>query len=207
MKTGGIGASLSAVIHESLFNDLDHEVGENIQPASRLASQRAGSQPASQPLGRHQARHSWHAQRFKRSTVPKQLAQRRQWELRSSSHCSACAACSPGRREDSTARHLQLWRSTLLAPAADNSWPPSLLPACLPAGCAAVLSGCAHLLRLRAGGGHHCAAREGGGGCAQDVRRSWPGVCVSAARASAPLGFASRPLCCFPDCHLPFLPC
>lgn len=26
MKTGGIGASLSAVIHESLFNDLDHEV-------------------------------------------------------------------------------------------------------------------------------------------------------------------------------------
>ena len=47
MKTGGIGASLSAVIHESLFNDLDHEVGENIQPASRLASQRAGSQPAS----------------------------------------------------------------------------------------------------------------------------------------------------------------
>ena len=27
MKTGGIGASLSAVIHESLFNDLDHEVG------------------------------------------------------------------------------------------------------------------------------------------------------------------------------------
>ena len=63
--------------------------------------------------------------------MPKQLAQRRQWELRSSSHCSACAACSPGRREDSTARHLQLRRSTLLAPAADNSWPPSLLPACL----------------------------------------------------------------------------
>lgn len=27
MKTGGIGASLSAVIHESLFNELDHEVG------------------------------------------------------------------------------------------------------------------------------------------------------------------------------------
>jgi pyruvate dehydrogenase E1 component beta subunit len=26
MKTGGIGASLSAVINESLFNDLDHEV-------------------------------------------------------------------------------------------------------------------------------------------------------------------------------------
>lgn len=26
MKTGGIGASLSAVIHESLFNELDHEV-------------------------------------------------------------------------------------------------------------------------------------------------------------------------------------
>lgn len=26
MKTGGIGASLSAVIHESLFDDLDHEV-------------------------------------------------------------------------------------------------------------------------------------------------------------------------------------
>jgi hypothetical protein len=27
MKTGGIGASLSAIVHESLFNDLDHEVG------------------------------------------------------------------------------------------------------------------------------------------------------------------------------------
>ena len=27
MKTGGIGASLSAVINESLFNELDHEVG------------------------------------------------------------------------------------------------------------------------------------------------------------------------------------
>ena len=26
MKTGGIGASLSAQINESLFNDLDHEV-------------------------------------------------------------------------------------------------------------------------------------------------------------------------------------
>ena len=26
MKTGGIGASLSAVVHESLFNELDHEV-------------------------------------------------------------------------------------------------------------------------------------------------------------------------------------
>lgn len=26
MKTGGIGASLSAVINESLFNELDHEV-------------------------------------------------------------------------------------------------------------------------------------------------------------------------------------
>jgi pyruvate dehydrogenase E1 component beta subunit len=26
MKTGGIGASMSAVIHESLFNELDHEV-------------------------------------------------------------------------------------------------------------------------------------------------------------------------------------
>lgn len=26
MKTGGIGASLSAVIHETLFDDLDHEV-------------------------------------------------------------------------------------------------------------------------------------------------------------------------------------
>ena len=26
MKTGGIGASLSAVINESFFNDLDHEV-------------------------------------------------------------------------------------------------------------------------------------------------------------------------------------
>jgi pyruvate dehydrogenase E1 component beta subunit len=26
MKTGGIGASLSAVISESLFNELDHEV-------------------------------------------------------------------------------------------------------------------------------------------------------------------------------------
>ncbi len=26
MKTGGIGASLSAVIGESLFNDLDHEI-------------------------------------------------------------------------------------------------------------------------------------------------------------------------------------
>jgi pyruvate dehydrogenase E1 component beta subunit len=26
MKTGGIGASLSAVINESLFDDLDHEV-------------------------------------------------------------------------------------------------------------------------------------------------------------------------------------
>ena len=26
MRTGGIGASLSAVIHETLFNDLDHEV-------------------------------------------------------------------------------------------------------------------------------------------------------------------------------------
>ena len=28
MKTGGIGASLSAVINESLFNELDHEVRE-----------------------------------------------------------------------------------------------------------------------------------------------------------------------------------
>jgi pyruvate/2-oxoglutarate/acetoin dehydrogenase E1 component len=26
MKTGGIGASLSAVINESLFDDLDHQV-------------------------------------------------------------------------------------------------------------------------------------------------------------------------------------
>lgn len=26
MKTGGIGASLSAVINESLFNELDHEI-------------------------------------------------------------------------------------------------------------------------------------------------------------------------------------
>lgn len=32
MKTGGIGASLSAVISESLFNELDHEV-------TRLSSQ------------------------------------------------------------------------------------------------------------------------------------------------------------------------
>ena len=29
MKTGGIGASLSAVINESLFNELDHEVAIN----------------------------------------------------------------------------------------------------------------------------------------------------------------------------------
>ena len=29
MKTGGIGASLSAVINESLFNELDHEVASN----------------------------------------------------------------------------------------------------------------------------------------------------------------------------------
>lgn len=29
MKTGGIGASLSAVINESMFNDLDHEVAIN----------------------------------------------------------------------------------------------------------------------------------------------------------------------------------
>ncbi len=29
MKTGGIGASLSAVINESLFNELDHEVANN----------------------------------------------------------------------------------------------------------------------------------------------------------------------------------
>lgn len=27
MKTGGIGASLSAVINESLFDELDHQVG------------------------------------------------------------------------------------------------------------------------------------------------------------------------------------
>ena len=31
MKTGGIGASLSAQINESLFNDLDHEVGSGLQ--------------------------------------------------------------------------------------------------------------------------------------------------------------------------------
>jgi hypothetical protein len=32
MKTGGIGASLSAVINESLFNELDHEVAINPLP-------------------------------------------------------------------------------------------------------------------------------------------------------------------------------
>lgn len=37
MKTGGIGASLSAVIHESLFNELDHEVG-GVQALGMLLS-------------------------------------------------------------------------------------------------------------------------------------------------------------------------
>ena len=34
MKTGGIGASLSAQINEALFNDLDHQVGCQSHPAS-----------------------------------------------------------------------------------------------------------------------------------------------------------------------------
>ncbi len=36
MKTGGIGASLSAVINESLFNELDHEVAINPQAINPL---------------------------------------------------------------------------------------------------------------------------------------------------------------------------
>lgn len=37
MKTGGIGASLSAVINESLFNELDHEVCRGISIMSPMS--------------------------------------------------------------------------------------------------------------------------------------------------------------------------
>lgn len=39
MKTGGIGASLSAVINESLFNELDHEI---IRLSSQVRAGRGG---------------------------------------------------------------------------------------------------------------------------------------------------------------------
>jgi pyruvate/2-oxoglutarate/acetoin dehydrogenase E1 component len=46
MKTGGIGASLSAVIHESLFNDLDHEVRRGEHPGQPSQAGQPGSYPA-----------------------------------------------------------------------------------------------------------------------------------------------------------------
>ena len=38
MRTGGIGASLSAVIHETLFNDLDHEASYSLVQSSLVSS-------------------------------------------------------------------------------------------------------------------------------------------------------------------------
>ena len=53
MKTGGIGASLSAVINETLFDDLDHQVQGGLWPTvSDKAGCSAGLDP--QPM-----RHCW----------------------------------------------------------------------------------------------------------------------------------------------------
>ena len=141
MKTGGIGASLSAVIHESLFNELDHEVGAwgSAGWVGRWAGGGAGWRSRLQ-RGAPTRRHSAHVQ----------------------PELGMPAAAVAGAR--------------LLTCASPRRPRPRL---CALAGAAPVLPGRAHLLCVRAGGRHHCAARAGGGRGAEGVRRARGGVSPS----------------------------